>query len=159
MDQASNPDIWIRRLAIIALVMLLPACQSAETRRFGGILGSVAGSLGGSYLGSYLGGGTAGRIVGAVGGGVAGYYVGAELGGYLGEEDKQKMAQASQAAFNTGQTQTFSNPDTGLKGKAEIVPSAQAAQQDQECKMIRQTIVLKNGKTVTEDVKSCKEPG
>lgn len=157
MDQAPISNAWIKRLTIIAVIMLLPACQSAETRRFGGILGGVAGSVGGSYLGSALGGGTAGRIVGAVAGGVAGYYVGAHIGGYLGQDDKEKMARTSQAAFDTGQTQTFSNPDTGVKGKAEVVSSAQAAQQDQDCKMIRQTIVLKNGKTVTEDVKSCKE--
>ena len=156
MDQASTSSARIRWLTIVALIMLLPACQSADTRRFGGILGSVAGSLGGSYLGSYLGGGTAGRIVGAVAGGVAGYYVGSTVGGYLGKEDKQRMAQASQAAFDTDQPQTFSNPDTGLKGKAEVVP-AQAAQQSGECKTIRQTVVLKDGKTVTEDVKSCKE--
>lgn len=155
MDQASISNAWIKRLTIIAVILLLPACQSAETRRFGGILGSVAGSIGGSYLGSSLGGGTAGRILGAVAGGVAGYYVGSHIGGYLGEDDKQKMAQTSQAAFDTGQTQTFSNADTGVKGKAEIVPSAKAAQ-DEDCKMIRQTIVLKNGKTVTEDVKSCR---
>src|SRR5687768_51676 len=157
MDQTPISNAWIKRLMIIAVIILLPACQSAETRRFGGILGGVAGSVGGSYLGSALGGGTAGRIVGAVAGGVAGYYVGAHIGGYLGQDDKEKMAWTSQAAFDTGQTQTFSNPDTGVKGKAEVVSSAQAAQQDQDCKMIRQTIVLKNGKTVTEDVKSCRE--
>lgn len=112
MDQASISNAWIKRLTIIALIMLLPACQSADTRRFGGILGSVAGSIGGSYLGSALGGSTAGRIVGAVAGGVAGYYVGSTVGGYLGKEDKQRMAQASQAAFDTGQPQTFSNPDS-----------------------------------------------
>ena len=156
MSYVSSSNAWIRRLTIIALVMLLPACQTADTRRAGGLIGSIAGSIGGGYLASYLGGGTAGRIVGAVAGGLAGYYVGAGLGGYLGEEDKQKMAQASQTAFNTGQTQTFSNPDTGLKGKAEVVPSTPTAQQDDDCKMIRQTIVLKDGKTVTEDVKSCK---
>lgn len=161
MGQASISNAWIRRLTIVALIMLLPACQSADTRRFGGVLGSVAGSIGGSYLGSYLGGGTAGRIVGAVAGGVAGYYVGSTVGGYLGKEDRQRMAQASQAAFDTGQPQTFSNPDTGLRGKAELVPSTQTQQQadNRECKTIRQTVVLKDGKTVTEDVRSCKEPG
>lgn len=160
MDQASLSSTRIRRLTIVALIMLLPACQSADTRRFGGVLGSVAGSLGGSYLGSYLGGGTAGRIVGAVAGGVAGYYVGSTVGGYLGKEDRQRMAQASQTAFDTGQPQTFSNADTGLKGKAEVV-STQAQQQadNRECKTIRQTVVLKDGKTVTEDVRSCKESG
>lgn len=159
MEQAPISNGWIKRLTIIALVMLLPACQSAETRRFGGILGSVAGSIGGSYLGSSLGGGTAGRILGAVAGGVAGYYVGSHIGGYLGREDKERMAQTSQAAFETGEPQTFSNPDTGVKGKAEVVSSAKTAQQNEDCKIIRQTIVLENGKTVTEDVKSCKEPG
>ncbi len=160
MNQTSISYAWLKRLAIVALILLLPACQSADTRRFGGILGSVAGSIGGSYLGSYLGGGTAGRIVGAVAGGVAGYYVGSTVGGYLGKEDKQRMAQASQAAFDTGQTQTFSNPDTGLKGKAEVVPTQSQQQADNgECKTIRQTVVLKDGKTVTEDVRSCKEPG
>ena len=159
MDQAFNAGI--KRLTIIALVMLLVACQSAETRRAGGLIGSIAGSIGGSYLGSHLGGGIAGRIVGAVAGGVAGYYVGAHIGSYLGQEDKQRMAQASQRAFDTGQTQAFSNPDTGLRGKAEVVPSAQVAQQadNRECKTIRQTIVLKDGKTVTEDATSCKDPG
>lgn len=159
MNQASISNAWIKRFMVIVLAVLLPACQSAETRRFGSVLGSVAGSIGGSYLGSYLGGGTAGRILGAVAGGVAGYYVGSTVGGYLGKEDKQRMAQASQTAFNTGQTQTFSNPDTGLRGTAEVVPSTQAGQQNGECKTIRQTVVLKDGKTVTEDVKSCKEGG
>jgi surface antigen len=138
--------------------MLLPACQTADSRRAGGLIGSIAGSIGGSYLGSYLGGGTAGRIAGAVAGGLAGHYVGASIGGYLGKEDQQKMAQASQTAFETDQPQTFSNPDSGLKGKAEVVPSTRTTQQDDDCKMIRQTIVLKDGKTVTEDIKSCKNP-
>ena len=144
---------WFRRLTVIALVMLLAACQSNETRRFGGILGSVAGSIGGSYLGSYLGGGTAGRILGAVAGGVGGYYLGSTVGGYLGKDDQRRMAETSQQAYETNQTQTFTNPDSGVRGKAEIVGPAEG----RECKTIRQTVVLKDGKTVTEDVKSCKE--
>jgi surface antigen len=134
--------------------MLLAACQSTETRRFGSILGSVAGSIGGSYLGSYLGG-TAGSIVGAIAGGVGGYYLGSTIGGYLGKDDQRRMAETSQQAYETNQTQTFTNPDSGVRGKAEIVGSAEG----RECKTIRQTVVLKDGKTVTEDVKSCKEAG
>jgi surface antigen len=144
---------WFRRLTVIALVMLLAACQSNETRRFGGVLGSVAGSIGGSYLGSYLGGGTAGRILGAVAGGVGGYYLGSTIGGHLGKDDQRRMAETSQQAYETNQTQTFTNQDSGVRGKAEIVGAAEG----RECKIIRQTVVLKDGKTVTEDVKSCKE--
>jgi surface antigen len=84
---------------------------------------------------------------------VGGWYVGAAIGGRLGKDDQQRMVDASQRAFDTGQTQTFSNPDSGVKGKAEIVSSAQ---QNSECKTIRQTVVLKDGKTVTEDVNNCK---
>jgi surface antigen len=143
--------------ALLLLILLLPACQSTETRRFGGVLGSVAGSIGGSYMGGYLGGGTAGRILGAVAGGVAGYYVGDELGRHLGQDDKRRMAEASRAAFDTGQTQTFSNPDRGLHGKAEVVSSSQGETQQNECKTIRQTVVLEDGKTMTEDIKSCRQ--
>ncbi|MEO6825610.1 MAG: hypothetical protein ABI167_12950 [Nitrosospira sp.] len=116
MDPTSISNAWIKRLTMITLIMLLPACQSADTSRFGGLLGSVAGSIGASYLGGYLGGGTAGNIIAAVAGGVGGYYVGSTIGGCLGKGDKQSMAQASQTAFNTGQPQTFSNSDTGLEG-------------------------------------------
>jgi surface antigen len=153
MNQTTVSATWITRLLVIALVVLLPACQSAETRRAGGLIGSIAGSIGGSYLGSYLGGGTAGRILGAVAGGVGGYYLGARIGGELGQEDQRRMAQTSQRAYETNETQVFTNPDTGVKGKAEVVGVAE----DRDCKTIRQTVVLKDGKAVTEDVKSCKD--
>lgn len=155
MNSTPISDTWMKRLLIFSLIILLSACQSAETRRFGGLVGSIAGSIGGSYLGSSLGGGTAGRILGAIAGGVAGYYVGATVGGYLGKDDQRRMAEASQRAYDTEEPQTFSNPDSGVKGTAEVVGVAA----DQECKTIRQTVVLKDGKTVTEDVKSCKEAG
>jgi surface antigen len=147
----------LRQLFVLALVILLPACQSTDTRRAGGLIGSIAGSIGGSYLGSYLGG-TAGQIVGAIAGGVGGYYLGSTVGGYLGKDDKQKMAEASQRAYETEEPQTFSNPNSGVSGKAEVVPSAQQGD-NRECKIIRQTVVLKDGKTVTEDVNSCKGAG
>jgi surface antigen len=147
----------LRQLFVLALVILLPACQSTETRRAGGLIGSIAGSIGGSYLGSYLGG-TAGPLVGAIAGGVGGYYLGSNVGGYLGKDDKQKMAEASQRAYETEEPQTFSNPNSGVSGTAEVVPSAQQGD-NRECKIIRQTVVLKDGKTVTEDVKSCKDAG
>jgi surface antigen len=165
MNGITNPAtpswrVWMKRCMIASLIVLLPACQSAETRRFGAVLGSVAGSIGGGYLGSALGGGTAGRILGAVAGGVAGYYVGSTIGGYLGKDDQQRMANASQKAFETGETQTFSSPDSGVRGRAEVLPPAQTQQADSgDCKTIRQTVVLNNGKTVTEDVRSCEEAG
>jgi surface antigen len=153
MGIAVESTAWIKRLIVVALVMVLPACQSTDTRQVGGLLGSIGGALGGSYLGRYLGGGTAGSIAASVLGGVAGWYVGAGIGQHLGKDDQQRMVDASQRAFDTGQTQTFSNPNSGVKGRAEIVSSAQ---QNPECKTIRQTVVLKDGQTVTEDVNNCK---
>jgi len=147
---------WAKRLAVITVVILLPACQSTDARQIGGLVGSIAGSIGGSYLGSYVGD-TAGAIVGSVAGGLAGYFVGAEIGGYLGRDDKKKMAEATQRALDTGKTQTFNNPNSGVKGQAEVIPTSEAAQRAPgECKTIRQTVVLKDGTTYTEDVNSCK---
>lgn len=154
MNAESVSVPWVKRLAVIAFVIFLPACQSTDTRQFGGVLGSVAGAVGGSYLGRYLGGGTAGAIVTSVAGGVAGWYVGSKVGGYLGKDDRQKMAAASQAAFNTGEPQTFSSTSSGVTGRAEVVPGQSAGSGD--CKTIRQTVVLKDGSTHTEDVNSCK---
>jgi len=153
MGTAVESTTWIKRLIVVALIMVLPACQSTDTRQVGGLLGSIGGAIGGSYLGRYLGGGTAGSIAASVLGGVAGWYVGAGIGQHLGKDDQQRMVDASQRAFDTGQTQTFSNPNSGVKGRAEIVSSAQ---QNPECKTIRQTVVLKDGQTVTEDVNNCK---
>jgi surface antigen len=153
MGTAVESTAWIKRLIVVALVMVLPACQSTDTRQVGGLLGSIGGAIGGSYLGRYLGGGTAGSIAASVLGGVAGWYVGAGIGQHLGKDDQQRMVDASQRAFDTGQTQTFSNPNSGVKGRAEIVSSAQ---QNPECKTIRQTVVLKDGKIITDDVNNCK---
>ena len=157
MESLSISGIRLKQLLIVALLMLLSACQSAETRRAGGVIGSIAGSIGGSYLGHYVGG-TAGQIVGAIAGGVGGYYLGSSIGGYLGKDDKQKMAEASQRAYETEQPQTFSNAESGVNGKAEVVQASQQGD-SRECKTIRQTAVLKDGKTVKEDIKSCKNGG
>lgn len=151
MNPISGSAIWQTRVLVIALAVLLSACQSTDTRRVGGLAGSIAGSIGGSYLGSYLGD-TVGSILGAVIGGVGGYYLGSEIGGHLGKDDQRRMAETSQQAYETNQTQTFTNPDTGVSGTAEVVGADDA----RNCKTIRQTVVLKDGKTVTEDVKSCK---
>ena len=153
--QTSIP--WSKRLTIIGLILLLSACESMNARQIGGIVGGVAGAIGGSYLGSYVGD-TAGSIVGSILGSVAGSLIGAEIGGYLGKNDKKNMAEASQKAFDTGETHTFSNPDSGVSGRAEVVPASETAQQTPtgNCKTIRQTVTLKDGSTHTEDLKSCK---
>ncbi|SFW23341.1 glycine zipper 2TM domain-containing protein [Nitrosovibrio sp. Nv17] len=153
MNRTIFTRTWVRGSVAALLIAFLSGCQTGDSRRVGGVIGSVTGS----YLGYQLGGSsTAGRLAGAVAGSLAGYYLGTTIAGYLEEGDRNRMSQASQAAFETNQTQTFSNPDNGVQGKAEVVSPTQATQQGQECKTIRQTIVLKNGDTVTEDVKSCK---
>ena len=110
MGNISLSDKRAKWLIAIALIVLLPGCQTADTRRTGGLIGSFAGSIGASYLGSYLGGGTVGRILGAVAGGVAGYYVGSEIGGVLGKDDKKKMADASQKAFEQTRPRPSATP-------------------------------------------------
>ena len=85
--------------------------------------------------------------MGAIARGVGGYYLGSSIGGYLGKDDKQKMAEASQRAYETEQPQTFSNAESGVNGKAEVVQASQQGD-SRGCKTIRQTVVLKDGQTV-----------
>lgn len=70
---------------------------------------------------------------------------------YIGDLDKKNLAIAIQKEADTDQPQVFTNQDSGIKGKAEVIQSrALSAQgsgkQDgvRKCEAIRQTIVLKD---------------
>jgi len=83
---------------------------------------------------------------------------------YIGDLDKENLARAIQKAADTGQPQVFTNHESGVKGKAEVIQSTtlstqEAGEQDgvRECKTIRQTIILKDKREVIESVVLCKD--
>ncbi|WPZ35920.1 SH3 domain-containing protein [Thalassobaculum sp. OXR-137] len=82
-------------------------------------IGRVLGGIGGALLGSQIGGGS-GKMVAVAAGAIGGLFLGGEVADYLTERDQQGIADTSQQALNTGQTQTWTNPDTGTTTTAEV---------------------------------------
>ena len=92
-------------------------------------------------------------------------YEKSSLKDYIGGLDKENLARAIQKAADTGQPQVFTNQESGVKGKAEVIQSRilstqEAGKRDgvRECKTIRQTIILKDKREVIESVDLCKGP-
>jgi surface antigen len=147
-------------LLVVTLTVFLASCETMDKKTIGAITGGVIGA----GVGTQVGGGR-GKILAVIAGAAAGAYVGSKVGGHLEERDRKKMAEATQKTAETSQPQTFSNPDTGVQGKAEVVKTETHAVkvseqnvENRECKTIRQTIVTKDNREVKEDVTTCKGP-
>jgi hypothetical protein len=92
-------------------------------------------------------------------------YAKGSLKDYIGDTDKKNLSMAIQKAADTDQPQVFTNQDSGVRGKAEVIqsrtlPTQETGKQDgvRECKTIRQTIILKDKREVIESVVLCKSP-
>ena len=81
-----------------------------NSQLFGRLLGAGVGAL----LGSQVGGGK-GKLAAVAVGALAGAWLGGEIAGRLTQSDQQGIAQTTNTALDTGQTQTWTNPDTGVQ--------------------------------------------
>ncbi|MCK5373839.1 MAG: glycine zipper 2TM domain-containing protein [Alphaproteobacteria bacterium] len=121
-------------------------------------IGTLVGAGSGALLGSKFGKGD-GKIAATIAAGIFGGYIGNKIGSYLGEQDRQKLALSTQKTFETGKTQSWSNPKTNVSATTKIVdtPTSRiAATAHKECNTVEQEIVLKDGSTKTENVTACK---
>jgi len=92
-------------------------------------------------------------------------YTKGSLKDYIGDIDKKNLSMAIQKAADTDQPQVFTNQDSGVKGKAEVIQSRTLSTQERgkqdgvrECKTIRQTIILKDKREVIESIVLCNSP-
>lgn len=123
-----------------------PFGQMNATEIIGGALGAAAGAYGGSKIGhgatSYITG-AAGSLVGA--------WVGKSIASYLTQCSQEKMASATNNAIQTGQTQVWSDPESGTNGRAEIIElaptSAPMASSDHESDTQKPVKKVKKPKT------------
>jgi surface antigen len=92
-------------LSLLGATLVLSGC--ANKQRTGAAIGAGAGALAGHQLGGGRGK-TAMTIVGAIAGAVAGGAIGKKMD----ERDRQKAAAALENN-RTGQTSSWTNPDTG----------------------------------------------
>ncbi len=128
-------------IVAVLSVTLLAACQTDRGAKetIGGLGGAVLGGL----LGAQVGGGS-GRLVATGAGAVLGALVGSSIGKSLDDVDKLKMERTTQATLEhvqTGQTSTWSNPDSGNSGT--VTPTRTYQENSGEfCREYQQTIVV-----------------
>ena len=138
-----------RRLApLVALAFALGACaeigRGVETagekiqENPKAVLGTVVGAAGGGLIAAAAGGGAGWIVAGSLLGGLAGGVVGHKLDA----RDKRMAEEAAARAFEhnqTGQTSTWTNPDTGNSGTVTPTKTYQLAS-GQYCRRYTQTI-------------------
>ena len=84
--------------------------DSGNSELVGRLLGAGVGAL----LGSQVGGGK-GKLAAVAVGALAGAWIGGELANRLTQSDQQGIARTTNTALDTGESQTWTNPDTGVK--------------------------------------------
>jgi surface antigen len=134
----------VKPLIVVAMAAsLMTACQtnSGTKQTIGGLGGAVLGGL----LGSQIGGGS-GRLVAVGAGAVLGGLLGSSIGKSLDDTDKLMMERTTQASLEhvqTGQTSTWSNPDSGHAGTVTPTKTYQEAG-GQYCREYQQTVTVGN---------------
>ena len=160
MCNKTNPSIMKILLQMNIFILFLSACQSTN------IISNIGGNDTKSDASPSPQFGK--KIISpfnAITGKVTNLYARGALKDYIGDLDKKNLALAIQKAADTDQPQVFTNQDSGVKGKAEVIKSRTLSTQEtgkqdgvRECKTIRQTIILKDKREVIESVVLCKGP-
>lgn len=140
-----------------------PFGQMNTAEAFGTAIGAAAGAYGGSQIGH----GATPYITGALAA-AGGAWLGKTIASYLSEAAQQQMAGATQQAAQSGRPQTWSDPQSGASGRAEVIRTSMASppaptqsasvSQSRPCRTVEQTITLKDGSKRKEEVTACEGP-
>jgi surface antigen len=154
----------IKSMIIIVLFSLLiisgpvrAECQQEETSG-GEIFGTLAGAALGGLVGSQLGSGTGNKV--AIGAGVvAGGFLGNRIGKAMSCQEQEQHYATTQSALETqktGQSSTWTNPDTGHSG--EITPTRTYTSSDGvPCRDFTQTLYI-DGEFEEIQGTACRQP-
>lgn len=146
----------INRIAMTVAVvgsLSLSACESTNQT-----VGAGAGGVIGGLIGSQFGGGAGQLIATGIGVG-AGVLIGQQVGAYLDERDREMAQKSTIQTYQSGATQTWSNPDTGATGTVQPVSQATAVASGDSCQVQEQTIRLKDGTQETTRYRVCERNG
>ena len=148
------------RIAVITLVGVLAtglvACegnQQGQKQTGGAILGGVVGGL----LGSQIGGGK-GRLAATAAGTLLGAVVGSNIGKSLDKADRIYANQTANRALErnpSGQSSTWSNPDSGHSGTVTPTRTVHASD-GSPCRDYETTVTI-DGRTETAVGRACRQ--
>ncbi|MFM2130244.1 MAG: 17 kDa surface antigen precursor [Pseudomonadota bacterium] len=143
--------------AVLVAALGLGACatENAGNKQVGGtVLGAVAGGLAGSAFGR-----GEGRLIMTGLGTLLGAFIGSEVGQSLDRADRiaaQNTAQRTLEYGRTGQTATWSNPDSGHSGSVTPTRTYQDAD-GAYCREYQQTVTV-GSKTEQAYGRACRQP-
>lgn len=105
-------------VAVAALtVVSAPSCTETgqiDKTKMGAVIGVAAGAAIGASVADDN------KAAGILIGGLVGGLVGGKIGAMLTERDKQRLAQSTQETIRTGEAQTWTNPETGVKATTVV---------------------------------------
>lgn len=88
--------------------------------------GAIIGGLAGAFLGNRIAG-RGSRTLGTLLGGALGAAAGSAVGCKLQKNDRDKAERAAQQAIETGQSQNWTNEETGASGRVDVASGATAS--------------------------------
>lgn len=142
--------------ALLALTLLLPACQTQNMGQKEGF-GTLGGAAVGGLLGSQVGKGS-GKLAATAMGVVLGGWLGNEIGVSLDNADRSALGNATSRAYNApiGQQITWNNPESGNSGTITPIRDGYAAS-GSYCREFQQTITV-GGQKQQAYGKACQQP-
>jgi surface antigen len=152
-----------RFLLIVVAAIPMVACANSDNNLFGMGQREAIGTGGGVAAGALAGGLIAHNATGAVIGGVLGGIIGNRIGAYLDDNEKRRLALATNRAAEsgkTGQKVSWSNPGPSGQGPTAsgwVIPRSNAYinANGQTCRDMTQN-VTKNGQNDSDDVTVCR---
>lgn len=142
--------------AALTSVLLLTGCQTGKGPKE--TIGAVGGAVLGGLLGSKIGGGS-GQLIATGAGAVLGGLLGSSVGKSLDDTDRlmaERTTQASLEHVRTGETSTWSNPDSGASGSVTPQRTYQATS-GEYCREYEQTIEI-DGQLERAYGTACRQP-
>jgi len=142
------------KMAVVGVVSASLGLASCES---GGIsnedLGFLLGAAAGGFIGSQFGSG-AGQLAATALGAVLGGFAGRAIARRLTREDYAYMDNAAYNAVETGQAQSWSNPNSGNSGTT--TPGTTYVQNGQTCRSFTQAVTSQN-ETASGDAVACQQ--
>ncbi len=157
MVLAQNKSVGMKSLKFGAVALLmggLAACEGGTKER----VGTVAGAATGAVLGSKVGKGSGNAVAIAVGT-LLGALMGSEIGKSLDRADRIAMGNTTQEALENGQSgqaQTWSNPDSGHSGTVTPQPAYKNTAGNY-CREYQQTVMI-DGREESAYGTACRQP-
>ncbi len=159
MYRIANLKMLNKLLGVNMLIIFLSSCQSMSA------IGGSANTSSSTDIENQYKEGIASSMIDSIGRAFSGINAKSTIEDYIGYEDKQNIIKITRKAADTGKLQIFTNPNSGVQGKAEVVKSNMLPTQEKgkvdgarECKTIRKSVVLKDKREITESVRTCKGP-